>query len=191
MRKEKIVIKTKLALIFTLWLLCSILPKASSLYAQTIEPPQFLDSLGNVASAQALFGAVGEIDSKLIHSLPTCQAGLGIFSFEVTDKGIVDIVNFSGNLPKEVIAKVKQNILKTSGRWKPQIQAGEAVNSLPFIFICNINVMDCSSMPVYQNNEYLMGFMLEKAITSRDMKRTITRLDNAYLLPVGGFSLMR
>ena len=166
--------------------------KLSNIVGQTIIPPQFINTIdeGEVKNYMELAKIMGSIERDSIHTLPTCYAGMGTFSFYVTSNGVVDIVNFFGNLPQGIITKIKLNILTTSGKWIPQFDNGKSVDSMPFIFIYYLNVLSCGSMPNYQRNEHQMSFLLEKAINSSENKK-FTVLNNAYLLPVGGIDVMR
>jgi hypothetical protein len=162
---------------------------ALSIFAQTT-PPIFLDSLHQKSNYEDLFKVLNKLDDGNIrYKLQPCQAGMGVFSFSVTEKGAVDIANFEGNLPQEIIAMIKKNILSTSGKWSPALREGVAVESKPFILIYYATVRDCSEMPTYQQNEFHLGFVLEKAINTKS-SRDIIELGHGYLLPVGGFFLM-
>ena len=162
--------------------------KGFSVLAQT-SPPIFLDSLYQKLTYEDLFRVVNKLDNSINQKLETCQAGMGIFSFYVTKKGVVDIVNFEGNLPKEIISMIKKNILNTNGRWSPELREGKPVESKPFILIYYATVKDCSTIATTQRNQFNMGFTLEKAINTKN-DRNIVELENGYLLPVGGFFLM-
>jgi hypothetical protein len=156
-----------------------------------LRPPQFIGDSSSQSSYKALSIAIGSgIDSKFVRSLNPCYAGIGTFSFIVKKEGIIDIVNFEGNLPDSVIAKIKQNIYNTSGKWMPQMSDSKPTDSMPFILIYYVNVLSCPQMPLYQRNEHLMSFLLEKVINSKENK-DLNVLNNAYLLPIGGFDVMR
>ncbi len=161
-----------------------------NMFGQSRVFPKFLDGKEESKNYRDLSGIIGNIDKDSIYKLPACSAGIGTFSFEITPTGGVDVVKCSGNLPSVIESKIKQNILSTSGRWQPQIDDGEPVYSMPFIFVYYLNIYSCDTMPTYQRNEYQMSFLLEKAINSLENKN-FTVLNNAYLLPVDGINLMR
>lgn len=154
-----------------------------------IVPPKFLSGTEEAKDYMELRKIINSVDNNFIRKLPECYEGIGTFSFIVDSAGIVDIVNFSGNLPEKIVTKIRQNILSTSKRWIPQSDNGKFVNSKPFILIYYVN-LSCDNMPTYQTNEYLMSFLLENAINSRENQK-FNVLNNAYLLPIEGINMMR
>jgi hypothetical protein len=161
---------------------------AFSIFAQNT-PPIFLDSLHQKSTYEDLYAVLNKLDDNIDNKLQSGQAGMGIFSFYVTEKGVVDIAKFEGNLPKPLISAIKKNILNTSGRWSPALRDGVPIESKPFILIYYASVVADIETPTYQNNEFQVGFVLENAINTK-VGRNIVELEHGYLLPVGGFFLM-
>lgn len=164
------------------------------LLGQSKIPPQFLDKTYNPSTNNALFRFIGHLEDSIIHNIGYCYAGLGIFKFQVTENGLVEIVKFSGNLPLTIVKKIEGNILNTSGMWAPQIEYNKPVESLPFIFIFYIDIDlakgGCKNSPQFSRNESTLGWEFEKVFNTKK-NQDIIITDNAYILPVGAITIMR
>ena len=165
-------------------------------FSQFKSPPQFLDKTNNNSSYNALYRFINHLDDSIIYNkdIRPCCAGLGVFTFQVTENGAVDIVNFTGDLPLIIVKQIKNNILKTSDMWSPQFENEKPSESLPFVFIYYVNVDllkgGCKNAPQFSKNESAIGWELEKTFNTKK-NQDIIITNNAYVLPVGSLTIMR
>jgi hypothetical protein len=152
--------------------------------------PQFIpDKNKNGDTPSAIPGYLGTLNDSTSKKAPECFGGIGYFSFIVKSDGDVELKHYEGHLPANFVENIKKNILQTKGKWIPEIEFGEYVNSQPLIFIFFVNLgrseyCDVSN-PLFRANEVEIGYTLMQNINRTNLNMIVS--DVNYLLPIGGY----
>lgn len=152
--------------------------------------PQFIPDVNKSIDAYPkLNNYLGALSDSTTKNAPDCFGGIGYFSFIVKSDGDVEIKHYEGHLPANFVENIKRNILQTKGKWIPEIEFDEYVNSKPLIFIFFVKkgrVEYCdSSNPLYRVNEVELGYTLSQNINRTKLSMIVSDIN--YLLPVGGY----
>ncbi len=67
---------------------------------------------------KSLTGFLGYATESEKYTISGCETQLGEFKFRVNSKGEIDTINFTGNLQKDLVLKITNNIKNTKGYWQ-------------------------------------------------------------------------
>ncbi len=126
-------------LITSLTALCLIIPYFS--FSQKITPPRpkfISDDKSKLSLSQYLSESILNSDKNdqtgVIKIKQGCIEELGIFSFYILSNGDVHDVKCEGNLSKNKVELILNQILSTSGKWIPEKENGIPKKSQKFIY---------------------------------------------------------